>query len=86
MTTEKRGSEKLFNTENGLCSLTAEELAQVAGGALPVNLMQLHGYFPLGTLPDDIFSKLKISDRLDRPAALINELNIPIGKSVSNGF
>ena len=57
MTTQKRGSEKLFSDDNGLCALTEEELLQVAGMGghwpLAVNLPYI-GIHPL-KIRDDIF-------------------------------
>lgn len=66
MTIEKRGSEKLLNDENGLSTLSTEELAQVGGmGPIPLGprkwpelepIRRWGGSFPHGKPPIDIFS------------------------------
>ena len=70
MTTEKRGSEKLLDAEGGLCSLTAEELSQVAGAVnpnvllkpfdlvKPIDVVWPGDSFPLGTVNPDLFKQL----------------------------
>lgn len=52
MTTEKRGSEKLLDSDNGLCSLSTEELSQVAGGAQSMYPLQIDLSFPIPRFPD----------------------------------
>lgn len=62
MTTEIRGTAKLLEVEDGLCSLTAEELLQVAGGCPPVidwskidiNQPTKFPTFPRGMFPPDL--------------------------------
>ncbi len=86
MKTEKRGSEKLLSSDNGLCSLTAEELVKVAGGAQSANPFELKDYFPRGIFPPDLLSEISTLNMIDNPRRLLNTGKIPAGKSISNGF
>ncbi|ASJ73606.1 hypothetical protein [Granulosicoccus antarcticus] len=86
MTTEKRGSEKLLNSGNSLCSLTAEEISQVAGGINPMNLLWPNDIFPLGTIDPDVFRGLTNRGTLVKLEKVGRVMNIPTGKSISNGY
>lgn len=65
MTTEKRGSEKLMDSQDELCQLTEEELSQVSGGYTPLPWPIRNDFptrwpefppgFPLGTPRVDMF-------------------------------
>jgi len=86
MTTEKRGSEKLLNAENGLCSLTAEELSQVAGGIDFRDVIKPYDIFPLGTVNPDLLKGLnshRIGLTVD-PGQLMTGM-VNVGR-VSNGY
>ncbi|MFK7996287.1 MAG: hypothetical protein AB8B87_19265 [Granulosicoccus sp.] len=85
MTIEKRGSEKLLSAENGLCSLTAEELSQVAGGALPKGIADLKDYFPHGMFPPELLTKLDPGLAV-MPGKLAVNIKMPVGRNISNGF
>ena len=64
MATEIRGTAKLLEVEDGLCSLTAEELLQVSGGCLPkIDLSKIDIFlppkfpnFPRGMFPPDVLT------------------------------
>ena len=80
-TTEKRGSEKLLQADNDLCSLTNEEIEQVAGGAFSV-AWPIKDYFPLGQFPPDLFREISaLNVRID-PGKIDQLANLQVG----NGF
>ncbi len=80
MTTEKRGSEKLLQTEGDLSALTPEELEQVAGGAAHSSILALKDYFPIGILPPDIWKDKIDFNRFDKPGLGKEQFDIPRGR------